>query len=180
MPMNDNILYWYLFVIITQIIFASIYYYFNKDKQDTFLLFFLGVLIYVIIQIFNEVDLSLWAGIWLFAILSILSFRKTFSTKMIAYVFIAIAFGLIEWFHLNGDIIIAWFILFTIALFEIFFLQKQNIKFEISIKYEDIENLGHLEIKEYIAREYPFIDLNKLRIKKVELIGKKLEIKWIL
>jgi hypothetical protein len=165
----------YLVITILSISLSSIYYYFNRGKNEAVFIWFLTFIIFLIVNTLLKVEISFGMWIWLFAVLSLLSFRKTFSITTLKYFLIAISLWIINAFFSHESYIISVFILIVLIIIERFFLKNKNIKIELKMKLEDFNNnLSEKNINNIVQQQY-WVFL----IKQVIITQENVLIKWI-
>jgi len=165
----------YLIIFGFSTILSIIYYSFYKSKNETVFIWFLTFIIYLIVNTLLKIEISVWMWIGLFAVLSLLSFRKTFSTTTLKYFLIAIALWIINAFSSYESYIISIFILLILFTIEYFFLSNKSIKLELKIKIEYFDNdLSKNNIKKRICDKYWNIYIKQITITQEYII-----IKWI-
>lgn len=148
------------------LLFLSFFFYKIEDKKnDAILIYFLWFLISIIVYFFLEQEIWLWTGIWLFAILSLLSFRRKFSSKTLLFFFISITIWLLS--VLVNDCLMLLFInsliILILILLELIF--KDTSKIEVKIL---LENLSELDSKVTLKLWNMFFKYKKYNIKKIE------------
>jgi len=134
----------FVILLIFLIILSWKYYYFHKEKYITILIFFLWTGIALIIKNFLEINISIWAWFWLFAILSMIKFREKTSKEDIIYIFLSIIFWILAWIWEN---IFIFFLASLSTLIILFLLEKYLPKkslIEISLPFEDIDSINEL------------------------------------
>jgi hypothetical protein len=118
------------------ILIRGIYSRYSKKKQQSFPLFLMGIMIFLMCILLRNVELSLGVGFGLFALFSILRFRtRNISTKDMSYFFAIIGISAInslaQFYHpIRGPILINLIILGSVLLLEISFKKEKRVKEE--------------------------------------------------
>jgi uncharacterized membrane protein len=165
----------YIIITIFAIILASIHYYFNKWKNETVFIWFLTFIIFLIVSTLSTLEISVGMWIGLFAVLSILSFRKTFTTITLKYFLISISIAIVNAFLSYEWLFISIFILIVLFILEYYFLSNKNIRLKLKIelgvfkKDFSVKNITKIAFKEY----------GIFNIKKIKITEKYVIIKWI-
>lgn len=113
------------------ILIRGIYSRYSKKKQQSFPLFLMGIMIFLMCILLRNVELSLGVGFGLFALFSILRFRtRNISTKDMSYFFAIIGISAInslaQFYHpVRGPILINSLILLSVLLLEITFRKEK-------------------------------------------------------
>jgi hypothetical protein len=112
------------------ILIRGIYSRYSKKKQQSFPLFLMGIMIFLMCILLRNVELSLGVGFGLFALFSILRFRtRNISTKDMSYFFAIIGISAI-----NNLIILG-----SVVLLEISFKKEKRVK-EERVKEEPVKD----------------------------------------
>lgn len=165
----------YILIVIFSVLLSSIYLYFNKSRNETVFIWFLTFIIFLIVKTLLQIEISVWMWIGLFAVLSLLSFRKTFSITTLKYFLIAISLWIINAFWTYESYLISGIILITIFLIEKFFLFKKVIKLKLKINIKDFnQNLSEENIRKIIFENYWVFFIKQITIEQDFII-----IKWI-
>jgi hypothetical protein len=125
------------------ILIRGIYFRYSKKRQNSFPLFLMGIMIFLMCILLRNVDLSLGVGFSLFALFSILRFRtRNISAKDMSYFFAIIGMSAInslaQFYHpVRGPILINAIILLSVLLLEISF-RKEKPQKEKSLKEQPV------------------------------------------
>jgi hypothetical protein len=116
------------------ILIRGIYFRYSKKRQNSFPLFLMGIMIFLMCILLRNVELSLGVGFSLFALFSILRFRtRNISTKDMSYFFAIIGMSAINslaqfYNPVRGPILINAIILISILLLELSFKKEKKSK----------------------------------------------------
>jgi hypothetical protein len=115
------------------VLIRGIYFKYSKKKRQSFPLFLMGIMIFLMCILLRNVELSLGVGFGLFALFSILRYRtRNISSKDMSYYFAIIGVSAInslaQFYHpVRGPILINSILLLSVLLLEISF-KKHKLK----------------------------------------------------
>jgi hypothetical protein len=116
------------------ILIRGIYFRFSKKRQNSFPLFLMGIMIFMMCILLTNVELSMGVGFSLFALFSILRFRsRNLSAKDISYFFAIIGMSAINslaifYNPVRGPILVNAIILLSVFFLEISFKKEKKPK----------------------------------------------------
>jgi len=124
-PMWETLIRFLVDVITLFVLIRLIYFRFAQKKEFSFVLFLMGIMIFLMCVLLQHADISMGAGFGLFALFSVLRFRtKNLDFRPMAYLFTAIGISAINalgtfYDPIRGPILINGVILLSVLLLEI-------------------------------------------------------------
>jgi len=124
-PMWDTMIRFLIDVFTLFILIRVIYFRFAQKKEFSFVLFLMGIMIFLMCVLLQHADISMGAGFGLFALFSVLRFRtKNLDFRPMAYLFTSIGISAINALGIfldpiRGPILINGIILLSVLVLEL-------------------------------------------------------------
>jgi hypothetical protein len=133
-PIWDVLIRFVVNLVVMFILIRGIFYRYYKKRDFSFVLFLMGIMIFLLCVLLKQSELSMGVGFGLFGLFSILRFRsKNLDFKAMAYFFVTIGISAINalgtfYNPVRGPILINTVILLSVFLLEISFpkVPKEN------------------------------------------------------
>jgi hypothetical protein len=133
-PIWDVLVRFIVNTVVLFILIRGIFYRYYKKKDFSFILYLMGIMIFLLCILLRQADISMGVGFGLFGLFSILRFRsKNLDFKPMAYLFVAIgtsAINALGTFYnpVRGPILINAVILIAVYLLELSFPKAEKVK----------------------------------------------------
>jgi hypothetical protein len=135
-PLWDNLIRFLIDLAALFVLIRVIYYRYSDKKDFSFVLFLMGIMIFLMCILLQHADISMGVGFGLFALFSILRFRtKNLDFRPMAYLFTAVGISAVNalaifYDPIRGPILINGIVLLSVFLLEISMPKEQKSKKE--------------------------------------------------
>lgn len=167
-PIWNVLLRFFETLVVLTIIIRVIYYRYSRKKTTVFSLFLMGIMIFMVCILLQNVEIQLGVALGLFAIFAILRFRSEgLSLRDMTYFFTVIGVSVINSMaiyinHLRGAIMINSVIIISVIVLEKLFHKKTEEK--ASLTYDRLDLLDEDRKNELLS------DISARTFKKVERV----------